>query len=54
VLVDCSGLTETLFESELFGHEEGSFTGATARKPGAWLIHRRRQQQVNGPAKTPP
>ena len=34
VVVDCSGLTETLFESELFGHEKGAFTGATARKPG--------------------
>ena len=34
VVVDCSGLTETLFESELFGYEKGAFTGATARKPG--------------------
>jgi len=34
VVVDCSGLTDTLFESELFGHEKGAFTGATARKPG--------------------
>lgn len=34
VVVDCSGLTETLFESELFGHERGAFTGAVARKPG--------------------
>ncbi len=34
VVVDCSGLPETLFESELFGHERGAFTGATARKPG--------------------
>ncbi|WP_210644448.1 MULTISPECIES: sigma 54-interacting transcriptional regulator [unclassified Pseudomonas] len=34
VVVDCSGLTETLFESELFGHEKGAFTGATMRKPG--------------------
>ena len=32
VAVDCSGLTETLFESELFGHEKGSFTGAIARR----------------------
>jgi transcriptional regulator with PAS, ATPase and Fis domain len=34
VVVDCSGLTETLFESELFGYEKGAFTGAAARKPG--------------------
>ncbi len=34
VVVDCSGLTETLFESELFGYEKGAFTGAHARKPG--------------------
>ena len=34
VAVDCSGVTETLFESELFGYEKGAFTGATQRKPG--------------------
>ncbi len=34
VAVECSGLTETLFESELFGHRKGSFTGALADKPG--------------------
>lgn len=34
VVVDCSGLPETLFESEVFGHERGAFTGATARKAG--------------------
>lgn len=34
VAVDCSGLPETLFESEVFGHERGAFTGASARKPG--------------------
>jgi len=34
VTVECSGLTESLFESELFGHEKGAFTGATHKKPG--------------------
>ena len=34
VAVDCSGLTETLFESELFGHEKGAFTGAATRRIG--------------------
>jgi len=34
VVVDCSGLSETLFESELFGYEKGAFTGANARKKG--------------------
>ncbi|MDD5404606.1 MAG: sigma 54-interacting transcriptional regulator [Sulfuricella sp.] len=34
VPVDCSGMTESLFESELFGYEKGAFTGATQRKAG--------------------
>jgi DNA-binding NtrC family response regulator len=34
VAVDCSTLQENLFESELFGHERGSFTGADRRKEG--------------------
>ncbi|HKK04726.1 MAG TPA: sigma-54 dependent transcriptional regulator [Gammaproteobacteria bacterium] len=34
VAVDCGALSETLLESELFGHERGAFTGATQRKHG--------------------
>jgi len=34
VVVDCGSLVENLFESELFGHVKGSFTGATATKYG--------------------
>jgi DNA-binding NtrC family response regulator len=41
VAVNCAAITDTLFESELFGHEKGSFTGATTRQDGAF-------QRANG------
>jgi len=38
IAVSCAALTETLLESELFGHEKGAFTGATARKKGKFEL----------------
>ena len=38
VKVNCSAIPDTLIESELFGHEKGSFTGAVARKPGRFEL----------------
>ncbi len=34
IAVNCGAITETLLESELFGHARGAFTGATADRPG--------------------
>lgn len=38
VIVDCTVLGEDLFESELFGHEKGSFTGAASAKKGLFEL----------------
>ena len=38
VAINCAGLSETLLESECFGHEKGAFTGAVARKHGKFEV----------------
>jgi DNA-binding NtrC family response regulator len=38
IAINCASLTETLLESELFGHEKGAFTGAVSRKRGRYEL----------------
>jgi len=40
IAINCSAIVDTLLESELFGHEKGSFTGAISRKPGKFELAR--------------
>jgi psp operon transcriptional activator PspF len=38
ITINCAAVTESLLESELFGHEEGAFTGATKQKEGKFEL----------------
>ena len=52
VVLDCGSIPENLIESEIFGHEKGSFTGATGAREGAMNAHRPGDQGGRGSARS--
>jgi two-component system response regulator HydG len=54
IKVNCAALPDTLLESELFGHEKGSFTGAIARKQGRFQLAHKSSIFLDEIAEMPP
>lgn len=54
IKVNCAALSENLIESELFGHEKGSFTGATERREGRFELANRGTLLLDEVSEIPP
>ncbi len=54
IKVNCAALSESLIESELFGHEKGSFTGATDRREGRFELANRGTLLLDEVSEIPP
>jgi DNA-binding NtrC family response regulator len=54
IKVNCAALSESLIESELFGHEKGSFTGATERREGRFELANRGTLLLDEVSEIPP